>query len=109
MVFISIEDFYEKAEKCIVLTRQEELECAQRMKQGDGAARARLIESYLSMTARHVQRAKPEMQTLSLALYCVDALEKAVDSFNFLQDSETFTHRLSWYLRNATAKYIARG
>jgi DNA-directed RNA polymerase sigma subunit (sigma70/sigma32) len=107
MVFISIEDFYEKAEKCQVLTRQGERECAQRMKQGDVDARALLFESYLPMTARHVQRAKPEMQTLSLALYCVDALEKAVDSFNFLQDSETFTHRLSWYLRNATAKYIA--
>ena len=109
MIFIRIDDFYDKAEKCIVLTRREELDFAQRMQQGDETARAKLIESYLPMTARHVQRAKPEMQTLSLALYCVDALEKAVGSFNFLQDSETFTHRLSWYLRNATAKYIARG
>ena len=107
MIFISIEDFYKKAEKCVVLTRQEELERAQRMKEGDVAARSQLIESYLPMTAHHVQRAKKEMQTLSLALYCVDALEKAVDSFNFLQDSETFSHRLSWHLRNATAKYIA--
>lgn len=107
MIFISIEDFYEKAASCRILTRPEEIEYAQRMKQGDEDARERLIESYLQMTACHVKRSKPELQTLSLALYCVDALEKAVDSFNFLQESETFAHRLSWYLRNATVKYIA--
>ena len=107
MVFISIEDFYEKAENCRVLIRQEELECAEQMKQGDSDARRRIVESYLPMTAGYVKRAKPEMQTLSLALYCVDALEKAVDSFNFFQEGETFTHRLSWYLRNAVTRYIA--
>ena len=107
MIFVTIEDFYEKAENCRALTRQEELECAEKMKLGDTSARTRIIESYLPMTARHVRHAKPEMQTLSMALYCVDALEKAVDSFNFLQDSETFAHRLSWYLRNAVVKYIA--
>ena len=106
MVFVSIEDFFEKAGKCQVLTRQEELECAEAMKLGDGAARTQLIESYLPMTAGYVKRARPEMQTLSMAVYCVSALEKAVDSFNFFQDSETFTHRLSWYLRNAATKYI---
>jgi len=107
MIFVTIEDFYEKAENCRALTRQEELECAEKMKLGDTGARTRMIESYLPMTAGHVKRAKPEMQTLSLVLYCVDALEKAVDSFNFFQESETFSHRLSWYLRNATVKYIA--
>ena len=106
MVYVSIEDFFEKAGKCQVLTRQEELECAQRMQAGDEAAREQLIESYLPMTAGYVKRARPEMQTLSMAVYCVSALEKAVDSFNFLQDSEPFTHRLSWYLRNAATKYI---
>ena len=45
MVFVSIEDFYEKAEKCRVLTRQEELECAELMKQGDSDARRRNVES----------------------------------------------------------------
>ena len=107
MLYVSIEDFYEKAELCRILTRQEELEYAEKMKEGDGAARRQLIQSYLPTTARHIKRSKPNMQTLSHALYCVDALEKAVDCFNFFQDSETFAHRLSWYLRNATAKYIA--
>lgn len=107
MVYMSIEDFFEKAEKCQVLTRQEELDAAQHMKEGNPDARERLMESYLPMTAQHIKRAKAELQTLGLAIYCVNALEKAVDSFDFFQESETFTHRLSWHLRNATAKYIA--
>ena len=36
------------------------------------------------------------------------ALEQAVDHFDFAQSSETFTHRLSWYLRQATTKRIAQ-
>ena len=107
MVYVSIEDFYTKASSCRILNRQEERACAERMKAGDGNARQQLMQSYLPMTAQHVKRMKPDLQTLSHALYCVDALEKAVDSFDFFQDSETFTHRLSWYLRNATTKYIA--
>ncbi len=106
MIYVSIEDFFEKAGKCQVMTRQEEVECAQRMQAGDEAAREQLIMSYLPMTAGHVKRMPHHLQTLGMAVYCVSALEKAVDSFNFLQDSETFTHRLSWYLRNAATKYI---
>lgn len=108
MVFISIDDFFEKAETCRVLSRQEEIECVKQMKSGDTAARERLIQSYIPMVARHIKHAKPHMQTLGLVLYCVQALEKAVDSFNFLQESETFAHRLSWHLRQAVVNYIVR-
>ena len=62
MIYISIEDFYKKAESCHVLSRQEEIECAQQMKNGDAAARERLIESYLPMVAAHVKRTNPHMQ-----------------------------------------------
>ena len=64
MLYVSIEDFYEKAELCRILTRQEELEYAEKMKEGDGAARRQLIQSYLPTTARHIKRSKPNMQTL---------------------------------------------
>ena len=107
MVFVSIEDFYEKTKNCRVLTRQEELDCALRMKEGDKSARESLIASYLPVTANHIKHLQKDMQTLSMAMYCAAALENAVDSFDFLQNSETFTHRLSWHLRNATVKYIA--
>ena len=107
MIFYSIEDFYEKAGKCGRMTRQEEITCAEKMKNGDAAARERMIESYIPMVADHIKRGnKP--QTLGLVLYCVHALERAVDSFDFFQESETFTHRLSWWLRQTTVEYIVR-
>lgn len=108
MVFYSIEDFYEKAQACRRLTRREEIVCAQKWKAGDAAERERLLESYIPMVAAHIKRMKKEQQTLGLAVYCMQALEKAVDSFDFLQESETFTHRLSRWLRQATVDYIVR-
>ncbi|MBQ8816830.1 MAG: hypothetical protein IJZ84_06085 [Lachnospiraceae bacterium] len=106
MIFISIEDFYEKVSSFSKMSRQEEKECALQMKEGSTAARERLIQSYLPMVAAHIKHMPSHMQNLGFVLYCQQALEKAVDSFNFLQDSETFSHRLSWYLRQADVKYI---
>lgn len=108
MICISVEDFYEKTNSCRRLSRQEEIECAVRMKNGDADAREQLIESYLPAVASHIKRLAPHMQTLTLVLYCQQALEKAVDTFDFLQDGETFSHRLSWGLRQAAASYITR-
>ena len=108
MVFISVDDFYEKADSCYVLTRQEEIKCASEMKDGNTVARDRLIQSYIPMVARHIKHTKSHLQNLGLVLYCIQALEKAVDSFDFMQDNEPFSHRLSWWLRDATAKYIAK-
>ena len=108
LVFTNIEDFYEKAGACHILSRQEEIACAKQMKNGDALAREKLIQSYLPMAAAYIKRARPHMQTLGLALHCVHALEKAVDSFDFLQDSEPFSHRLNWWLRQAVIKYTVR-
>lgn len=76
------------------------------MKKGDAFAREQLIESYFPMVAAHIKRTASHMQSLGLIVYCQQALEKAVDNFNFLQDGETFAHRLSWSLRQATTKYM---
>ncbi|MBQ1281175.1 MAG: hypothetical protein IIY16_02895 [Oscillospiraceae bacterium] len=107
MIFARLEDFYEKAAACTRLDRAAELDAYRRMKRGDAAARQELLESYLPMTAGFVRRSREP--SLGLALACVSALERAADSFDFLQESETFTHRLSWYLRNAAAKWLVRG
>ena len=108
MVFVSIEDFYEKAGRCAVLTPEEAMDCALRMKAGDETARERLIQSYTPMVARYVKRLRTPMQTLTAAMYCMHALERAVDSFDFTKGSETFPHYLSLYLKQAAVKYIAR-
>ena len=108
MIYVSVEDFYEKATLCKALTRQEEIECAQKMKNGDSVAREKLIQGYVPMVAAVVKRTKPDMQNLVFVLYCMHALERAVDSFDFMQESERFSHRLSWWLRQTVIKYIVR-
>ena len=108
MNYISIEDFYKKADLCSNISRKEEIDCARKMKTGDIVAREKLIQSYTPMVAGYIKHMKPHLQTLGLVFYCMQALEKAVDSFDFLQDSESFSHRLSWHLRQAAANYIVR-
>ena len=108
MLLIRLEDLFERAEKCRVLTTEEQIQCAVRMKDGDASARQALIDSYLPSVAGHIRRMNPDMQTLNHALHCVAALEKTVDTFNFFQDGEPFRHRLSWALRQATTRYIVR-
>lgn len=108
MLYISVDDFYKKVSSCEALSRQEEIECAKLMKKGDAAARARIIQNYLPMAAGHIKHVNPNKQTLGLVLCCVREVEKAVDSFDFLQDSEPFSHRLSWQLRQAVVNYTLK-
>ena len=107
MVYISARDFWEKTRNLPRLTREEERTLAERMKAGDGEAREKLIAGYLPQVAGHIRVLPPELQTLELVMRCCAVVEKAVDHFNFLQDSETFGHRLSWALRQTVTKYIA--
>lgn len=108
MIYVSAEDFYKEAASIPPMPRQEELEYARQMKRGEISARECLIRGYLPMVAAHMKRLPKQNQTLGMLLFCRQALEKAVDSFDFLQDSEIFAHRLSWALRQATASYIVR-
>lgn len=106
MLFVSPEDFYTKAALCKPLSRAEEKSLAERMKSGDAEARQALIEGYLPMVASVCKHQKPQYQSLELIYRCLSALEQAVDRFDFLQDSETFTHHLSWVLRQTTTRYM---
>lgn len=108
MAYITIDDFYAEADRCTVLTREQEKECFERMKNGDSDARRQLTESYMPMVAARLKHSASTRNSLSLALYYMSALEKAVDSFDFSQDSEPFSHRLSWALRQTVAAYIAK-
>lgn len=107
MILVSLDDFYRKAAAAVRLDRESEIQCAKAMAQGDENARVRLVESYLPVAAARVKAAPEEYRGLAMAVYCLQALEQAVDSFDFLQDSETFAHRLSWYLRQAVTRYVA--
>ena len=106
MLFISAEDFFAQASKAPRLTREEERQLAREMGQ-NAAARERLIKSYYPMVASHIRRAPRELHTLRTVYVCLKSLEEGVDHFNFLQDSETFTHHLSWRMRQCITRCIA--
>ena len=107
MLFIDVEDFFNKVGALPPLNRDEEKSLAQRMASGDENARKALIESRLPLAASYVRRLPKEMQTLKAVYSLIEAVEKGVDSFNFLQESETFNHHLSWRLRQCITRLIA--
>ena len=107
MLFITPEDFFQKTSQLPRIDRQTELDCAKKMLTGDHQARETIIRGYLPFVAAVLRRKSPDLHTLRLILSCCTALEKAVDNFDFLQDSEPFSHRLSWYLRQTVTYYIA--
>lgn len=108
MLYLTIEDFFGKASSFSPICRQEEIECARKMKAGDALARQRLIQSYLPQVAATLRRAPERIQKLGLVMTCLQAMEKAVDSFDFLQDSESFSHRLNWLLRQKITEYLVK-
>jgi hypothetical protein len=106
MLFISVEDFLAKAKNAPRLTQEEEKRLAQERGQNT-AARDRLVCGYLPLVAARIRRAPKELQNLQTVYACLAALEKGVDSFNFLQDSEPFSHHLSWSLRQCIVRRLA--
>lgn len=100
MIYLSVEDFFEKAGKYSRLPRDEEKLCAIKKNSGDENAREELINSYLPFVSALIKRQPKENQRLHTVYACIKVLDKAVDEFNFLQDHETFTHHLSIRLKN---------
>ncbi len=107
MIFISVEEFFNTAKNTPRPTREEEKALAQHMADGDIEARTTLVRGYLSYVAAHVRRAPKEILTLRTVYACISVLEKGVDSFNFLQDGETFGHYLDLRLRQCIVRCLA--
>ncbi|MBR0447359.1 MAG: hypothetical protein IIX28_02710 [Clostridia bacterium] len=107
MLYVTIEDFYARAGEATRLTREQERACAAAMAAGDADARRRLIQSYLPHVASAIRRAPADIRTLHTVYAAIAALEKAVDTFRFQQEGETFAHHLSWRLRQCLTRRIA--
>ena len=107
MLFISKEDFYEKAASFAKLAREEEIKLAVLAKQGDSGAKMKLVCSYLPLAAFYAKKAPRELQTFELICRLTAELEKAAERFDFLQESESFSHRLGIIFRRTFASYIA--
>lgn len=105
-LFISVDDFFQKVRSVTRLSRADEKDLALKMKDGDAEARQAILNSYLPVVASYIRRSPKELQTLETIYSCVRSLEKGVDGFNFLQDSETFTHHLSWRLRQCITRCL---
>jgi DNA-directed RNA polymerase sigma subunit (sigma70/sigma32) len=106
MLFTNISDFYLEAKSLRRLPREEEKQCARQMA-ADPMAREQLVRSYYPQVAGYLRRAPSELQTLKTLYACLTTLEKGVDSFNFQQDSEPFSHHLAWRLRQSITRCIA--
>ncbi len=106
MYFVTIEDFYQKAYKYKILPREEEKSLSLNI-QNNPEARQKIVNSYLPMIAKNIERLDNNYQNLELVYRCIQALGQCIDKFNFQQDSETFAHRFSWSLRQTITKYIA--
>lgn len=106
MLYISADDFFQKVRNITRLSRADEKDFALKMREGDAQARQAIVNSYLPMVASYVRRSPKELQTLETIYSCIQSLEKGVDSFNFLQDSETFVHHLSWRLRQCITRCL---
>ena len=107
MLFVNVEDFLNQAKNIPPLSREEERELGQQKAAGDSTARETLVRYHLPMVAACVRRAPQEIRTLHTVYACIASLEQGVDGFNFLQDGETFTHHLSWRLRQCLTRCIA--
>jgi DNA-directed RNA polymerase sigma subunit (sigma70/sigma32) len=107
MLFVTIEDFYEKAASATKLSRDEEKTYAAQMQQGDLDARQAIINSYLPYVAACIKRAPERIQTIKTVYACLNSLEQGVDQFSFLQDHEPFHHHLSWRMRQCITRCIA--
>ena len=107
MLFITTQQFFAQAAGAKRLDRQEEITCAARMRAGDAEAKDALVQSYLSFVAASVKRVSTGEPSMELICRFVCTLEREVETFDFSQESETFTHRLSLALRKTTAEYIA--
>ena len=106
MLFISVDDFFQKARGVRRLSRTDEKKYALKMREGDAEARQAIMNSYLPMVASYIRRSPKELQTLETIYSCVRSLEKGVDGFNFLQDNEMFSHHLSWRLRQCITRCL---
>lgn len=106
MVFVSVEDFFKQVSQIPSLSREEEKALGEEKAAGNKDARDALVQYYLPHVAAVVKRVPKEICTLKTVYACIAALEKGVDGFNFLQDSETFSHHLSWRLRQCITQCI---
>lgn len=107
MFYTCADDFFRHASSLERIAREDEIKYARLMNEGDSFARQAIVDSYIPVVAARVKRLPKEYRSLEIIYRCLDVLEKAVDTFNFLQDGETFLHTLCVRLNPMINRYFA--
>ena len=113
MLYTSTEDFFnhiDKLKKNRKLTREEEKELAQKMKNGDDEAKKALTEAYLPFLATLLKR-YTSTPSLDMIYKGIQVLETSIATFDFFYDSlspnVTFVNFLSNKIKQIMIRYIA--
>lgn len=106
MLYKHADDFFKQAAAIKRLSREEEKECARKMKSGDESARQMIINSYLPLVASCAKRYFSGDTSLELIYRFLNILESSVDSFNFENDNYSFMSHLSSRFRQEAARFI---
>lgn len=106
MKYTCAADFFAHAATMQRLSREQELEYARRMKEGEPTAKQVLTDSYLPVLASYLKRyvKKPSLHLVYLGIQMLDA---AVASFDFFQEDPSFSKHLGQEVKKLVARYIA--
>ena len=107
MLFTDCNDFFEKTSGLERLSREEEMSLAPLLADGDESAKQKIVDSYLPTVAAFMRRVSGEYYSLELVYRLIARLEDEVAKFDFLQDGESFMHRLGIGLRRELTAFIA--
>ena len=112
MLYTSAEDFYNKVATIKRLSREEEKELAQKIKEGDENALKALVVGYIPVLATYLKR-YTRTPSLDMIYKGIEILETSISTFDFLSDSPspnvTFSNYLGGKVRRMITKYIAEG
>lgn len=104
-------DHVDQLKRAGKLTREEEKELAQKMKDGDEEAKKALTESYLPFLAALLKR-YARTPSLDMVYKGIQVLQTSIATFDFLHDSlspnVTFVYFLSDKVRRAMTRYIMK-
>ena len=110
MLYKSADDFYNQITILKRLSREEEKECALKMKEGDENAYKILRDSYLPLLGSYLKR-HMRNPSLDMIYHGIQVLESSILSFDFQADSPspncTFVHILSDRVRKMMVQYVA--
>ena len=107
MLFTDVNDFFAKASKLHRLAPIEERDLAQRMLDGDETAKQSILQSHLPLIAAYIRRAPQEIQSLHTVYACIEAVEKGIEGFDFLNSNRPFAYYVSRHLRQCITRCIA--